>query len=294
MNLERYDMKVISHKDPDLDPYRDEISEHVATYESMGLSYCLFVEETSPLAVYFTGHEPVNLLLPMGTPMSMIQVLDYSVSAEVHAEVVSEALRLGKKHGAKYVLSQDIPTEENSLLDVFKQKGFEVRRKWLRMKRSLKDIVEAQGVLKLETVEREDLRGFLEWLGYCMTGSEGEQEDITLANMLEVPDQLLDFWYTMQELYNVYRDDDLIGALNLTPGSDTNLNNVGVAPEKRGKGYGREITAKALSRLRTLGKENVGLRVYAGNEPAIGLYGSLGFKTETETADLIMWQNGPS
>ncbi|MFW9943882.1 MAG: GNAT family N-acetyltransferase [Candidatus Sifarchaeia archaeon] len=287
-------MKVISHKDPELDTFRDGISEHVATYESMGLGYCLFVEESMPVAVYFTGNEPVNLLLPMGTPVSMIQVLNYDVSPEVHTEVVSEALRMGNEHGAKYVLSQGIPTEENSLLDVFKQKGFEVRRKWLRMKHSLKDIVQVQGGLKLETIEREDLRGFLEWLGYCMTGSEGEQEDITLANLLEVPDQLLDFWYTTQELYNVYREDDLIGALNLTPDSDTNLNNIGVAPEQRGKGYGREITIQALSRLRTLGKENVGLRVYAGNEPAIGLYESLGFETEEETVDLVMWRNGPS
>jgi ribosomal protein S18 acetylase RimI-like enzyme len=126
-----------------------------------------------------------------------------------------------------------------------------------------------------------------------MTGSQGGQEDVTLSNLLEVPDQLLDFWYTQQELYNVYREDALIGALNLTPGSDTNLNNVGVTPEQRGKGYGRQITLQALNRLRELDKEKVRLRVHAENMPAIGLYESLGFEVEEETTDLIVWRDGP-
>jgi ribosomal protein S18 acetylase RimI-like enzyme len=286
-------MKAVSHTDPELDPYRDEVSEHVATYEVMGMSYWLFLEDSNPLAIYFTGREPVNLLLPMGTPVSMIQVLDYDVSSEVHAEIASRALRMGNEHGVEYVLSSGIPVEWNLLLDAFKQKGFEERARWLRMRCSLKDTIEVQETLKLETVGSDNLRGFIEWMGHCMTGSQGGQEDITLSNLLEVPDQLLGYWSTMQELYNVYRDDDLIGALNLTPDSDTNLNNVGVAPEQRGRGYGRRITIQALSRLRALGKENARLRVHAENIPAICLYESLGFEVEEETADLIVWRNGP-
>lgn len=286
-------MKAISHAAPELDPYRDEISKHVATYESMGMSYWLFVEESNPIAVYFTGHEPVNLLLPMGTPVSMIQVLNYDVSSKVLAEVASEALRMGVEHGVKYVLSPSTPATENLLMDAFTQKGFEEHARWYRMTYSLKDVIEVQDPLRFETIERDDLRGFIEWLGHCMTGSQGGQEDVTLSNLLEVPDQLLDFWYTQQELYNVYRDDDLIGALNLTPGSDTNLNNVGVTPEQRGKGYGRQITLQALNRLRELDKEKARLRVHAENKPAIGLYKSLGFEVEEETADLIVWWDGP-
>ncbi len=286
-------MKTISHIDPDLDPYRDELSKYVATYESMGLSYWVFIEESSPLAVYFLGNEPVNLLMPMGTPMAMIQVLNYEMSPEALSEIATEALRMGRNHRVKYVLSPGIPAKENVIVDVFKREGFVEHARWYRMTYSLKDVDEVKNPLRFEAIERENLRDFIEWLGHCMTGSQGGQEDVTLSNLLEVPDQLLEIWSTQQELYNVFADDDLIGALNLTPDSDTNLNNIGVTPEQRGKGYGRQIALQALNRLRELDKEKARLRVHAENKPATGLYKSLGFKVEEEIADLIVWRNGP-
>jgi ribosomal protein S18 acetylase RimI-like enzyme len=57
----------------------------------------------------------------------------------------------------------------------------------------------------------------------------------------------------------------------------------------REKGYGRQITIQALKCLKELDVDNTCLRVYAENQPAIGLYESLGFKVEKKTIDLILW-----
>jgi ribosomal protein S18 acetylase RimI-like enzyme len=282
-------LKVISHTNPEIASYRDEISDHVANYESMGMNYWLFIEESNPVAVYFIGNEPVNLIAPLGTPVSMIQILNYDIASNSLTEAASEAMRMCKKRGVKYFLAPSIPMERKEIIDAFRNLGFQQQARWYRMTHALQNLASGTELLRFAKIERENLREFIEWMSHCMTGSQGESEDVTLSNLAEVPDQLLDFWYSMQELYNVYRDSELLGIVNLTPASDTNFNNVGVTPEHRGKGYGRQITIQALTRLRELDIKEARLRVYAENQPAIGLYESLGFKVEKETIDLILW-----
>jgi ribosomal-protein-alanine N-acetyltransferase len=53
---------------------------------------------------------------------------------------------------------------------------------------------------------------------------------------------------------------------------------VGVAPEARGLGLGRELMAAALAAGRNAGASEVFLEVGADNAAAIGLYASLGFR----------------
>ena len=93
----------------------------------------------------------------------------------------------------------------------------------------------------------------------------------------------------MQELYFAYLEIDRIGILNLTPGSQSNLNNIGVEPEFRSKGYGKLILRFALERLKELGKEKAGLRVHVKNVRATELYKSFGFNIIDKQIDLIYW-----
>ncbi|MFO0946323.1 MAG: GNAT family N-acetyltransferase [Planctomycetota bacterium] len=53
---------------------------------------------------------------------------------------------------------------------------------------------------------------------------------------------------------------------------------LGVLPESRGQGLGRELTRKALRVARKAGSEQVTLAVDEGNAPARGLYAAEGFK----------------
>ncbi|WP_327065737.1 GNAT family N-acetyltransferase [Kitasatospora sp. NBC_01302] len=52
-----------------------------------------------------------------------------------------------------------------------------------------------------------------------------------------------------------------------------------VAPEERGKGYGRELLLAAERECLAAGVRDLGLNVYADNTVALGLYASLGYRT---------------
>jgi ribosomal protein S18 acetylase RimI-like enzyme len=65
---------------------------------------------------------------------------------------------------------------------------------------------------------------------------------------------------------------------------------VGVVPEARGRGYGRELMAKALLEAKAAGVSQVTLAVDARNEPAWQLYRRLGFEpVERREVLLAVW-----
>lgn len=70
------------------------------------------------------------------------------------------------------------------------------------------------------------------------------------------------------------------GRLELTPGEVAAfVYDIEVAEDQRGKGYGRALMLFAERIALTAGERRIGLHVFAGNAPAIGLYESLGYRT---------------
>ncbi len=72
----------------------------------------------------------------------------------------------------------------------------------------------------------------------------------------------------------------LIGyaGLSNSPGAfSSDIQTIGIAPSERGKGLGRELMQRLISKAKELGSEQVMLEVRADNEPAISLYKDLGF-----------------
>ena len=55
---------------------------------------------------------------------------------------------------------------------------------------------------------------------------------------------------------------------------------MGLLPDYRGRGLGRQLVARAVRAARQAGIERVELEVFASNERAIALYRALGFVTE--------------
>ncbi|MDR7415354.1 MAG: GNAT family N-acetyltransferase [Armatimonadota bacterium] len=55
---------------------------------------------------------------------------------------------------------------------------------------------------------------------------------------------------------------------------------VAVLPQVRGRGVGRALMRRALEEARRAGKRRAALYVVEGNQPALRLYGSLGFRAE--------------
>lgn len=280
-------MKILAQKDSGIKPFREKISKYVQAYESMGLNFWLFVQESTPIALFFFGKEPINLISPPGTPMGMIQILDYDKSKNHIEGIIIEVLSIGKERNVDYLFVSSIPKAQSEIVYALKKIGFKEKDCWYKMEMFLDNIQKPQEIIKLKKVEREKVKKFLESAEHCTSGAyEGE----AMHSLSEIPDILLNFWYDMQEFYYAYKDKQMIGILTLTPGSEFNLTNIGVTPNYRSKGYGKQILLLALERLKKLNKEKVGLRVHVQNTRAKSLYESLGFKTTDQQIDLIRWK----
>lgn len=71
-----------------------------------------------------------------------------------------------------------------------------------------------------------------------------------------------------------------VGSREIAPGQEIPfVYDVEVEAEKRGKGYGRALMLHAERIVHRTGAGMLGLHVFAGNTPAIGLYESLGYAT---------------
>lgn len=114
----------------------------------------------------------------------------------------------------------------------------------------------------------------------------GESEDVAAAHALDSMQRL---WpdgrpAAGQHLYCAEVGGEVVGALWLSQTSPDNADGKGwiydveIAPAHRGKGYGRGLIKAAEKLARELGCTSLGLNVFGGNEVAIGLYQSLGFR----------------
>ena len=112
-----------------------------------------------------------------------------------------------------------------------------------------------------------------------------------LKKMRGVSEDLLDLWYGLETLYQVYANGELIGILDLNVKEGV-VGNIGVAPKHRGKGYGRQIMLFGLRKLEEERRERASLRVHVDNERAIRLYKSLGFSVDNRIKHLIWRKQG--
>jgi ribosomal protein S18 acetylase RimI-like enzyme len=279
-------MEILSQKDLKLEKYREKIEEYVKTYESMGFVYWVFITESVPIAIFFSGKEPVNLISPPGTPMGMIKILEYNLSKENINEIARKSKKIGKENNANYIVILNVPKKFSEIVDTLKTLNFEEHASWYKMKKLLDKFPKSKGELKLKEVQKEEVRDFLNFSEHCTSGSYDDESMLYLA---EISDKLLNFWYDMQILYYVCTAKEMIGILNLNLNNENNINNIGVAPEHRKKGYGREIMKYAFEKLREKKIENAGLRVHVRNVPAKHLYDSLGFKVVEQLIDIIYW-----
>ena len=114
----------------------------------------------------------------------------------------------------------------------------------------------------------------------------GESKDVAAAH---ARDSMQRLWpdgrlAAGQHLYAAEVDGDVVGALWLsetTPdGAAGNgwIYDIEIHDPHRGKGYGRDLICAAEKLALELGCSSLGLNVFGGNEVAISLYQSLGFR----------------
>jgi ribosomal protein S18 acetylase RimI-like enzyme len=87
------------------------------------------------------------------------------------------------------------------------------------------------------------------------------------------------------QIYMAEMDGQTIGKVHLETGKDIcGIYGLGVMPEYRGQGYGRETLSRAVEIMREAKAQEIMLQVVATNSNALNLYRSCGFE-ETSVMD---------
>ncbi len=278
-------LQKITHDDPAMEPFQERIADVAGIAKQLGFSYWLFVKDDQPIGFVMVGREPLQLFAPIGTPLAVFRILDFKQAPELLTEFVSEAVAIAQEKDVDYA-SISIPDDETQLIDQWKTVGFEELEHRFSMVRALDTPIEPTTELRFEQVPREELMKFLKKMKKSMNGSPDVLLNLALDSLLDIPDQFLDIWYQQELMYFAYKDTELVGVIDLTPKQGV-LNNLGVDPQHRGKGYGRQLVLFGLHKLKELELEKASLGVAANNTVALGLYKSLGFQIEDKKRILI-------
>jgi len=282
-------LQKIAHDDPAMEPFQERITNVAGIAKELGFHYWLFVKGNQPVGFVMVGREPLQLFAPSGTPLAVFRILDFKQAPKLLTEFVSEAVAIAHEKNVDYA-SISIPDDETQLIKKWKKAGFEELEHRFNMVRALDTPIELTTELRFEKVAREELMKFLTTMKKAMNGSPDRLLNLALDSLLDISDQFLDIWYPQELMYFAYKDSDLVGVIDLTPKQGV-LNNLGVDPQHRGKGYGRQIVLFGLHKLKELELEKASLGVAANNTVALELYKSLGFKIDEQKRILIWRKN---
>lgn len=277
----------IAHNDPKIEPFHEHVAELAGMAQQLGFAYWLFVKDAHPVGFAMVGKEPHSLFAPIGTPLATFRVLDYKQSPELLTEFVSAAVDIAHEHDVDYAYLS-VPDDETQLIKQWTQVGFKKMEHRMNMVKTLDTPIEPPEALRFEQVPRETLMSLLKTMKEVMSGQADVLLNLALDNLLEVPDYFLDIWYKQELMYFVYKDADLVGYLGLTPKEGT-VSNLGVNPQHRRKGYGRQILLFGLHKLQEYNHKKVNLVVAANNTAALQLYKSLSFQIEEQKC-VLMWR----
>ena len=280
-------MKVYSHIDPDAKLILEKISKYAQQAEAMKLPYWIFVQDSNPIGIVAIGKEPINLLAPPGTPVAFVNLIDAKRPKEDIEAFACEALKLATEKNVGYVLAT-FPFNESAAISQFEKLDFKEFDDCYRMVCQLDKTFEPSSGLQFVQVKKEEMRKFITLAEKFLEGSP----DVTLTEALkhfpELPDEFLTVYNSLEEFYFVTKDQQIVGILNIKT-SEGRISNIGVDPQQRGKGYGRQIMLFGLEQLKKNGCRQAFLRVHVENKPAIHLYESLGF-TKAERYRRIIWR----
>jgi ribosomal protein S18 acetylase RimI-like enzyme len=283
-------LRHIAHDDPEIEAVKDRISKYTKMVEPFGFTYQVYLNENDLVGIAYIGQEPMQLFKPIGTPLIRFLILDYDQPVEMLHAFADDVLNLAKTREVDFAYI-NIPAGHDSITKHLGQIGFHELANRLEMIRPLDEIFEVSDTLRYERVQRTELIQFGECMKAFMSGSQDAVLDMVLENLLSFPEPLLDQWYKSIQAYFVYHGNELVGILDINPPASGHINNIGVAPTHRGKGFGTEMLRFCLKLFKESGAEKAGLGVNATNKLAIGVYEKLGFTVDEQVQTYIWWKN---
>jgi GNAT superfamily N-acetyltransferase len=258
----------------------------------MGLSYWVGIEGDEPIGFLSVGQEPIRMIAPIGTTVALVSSLKMEKSLDAYLDFASKVIEIAQELNAQHVFTNLPNNKYEDAIVQFQKAGFEAFVQSYHMQVQIDDDLVYSGDLRFERVERKDMDHFSQLMIEFMQGASDPMLRIVLGNIVKLPESMLDMWFGSEEFYIAYKDDEVVAILDISPKSQDNIANIGVSPNFRGKGYGKQLMLFAIQSLKAHDIEQAQVRVSATNQPAIALYESLGFKQIQEDTALIWWRDG--
>ncbi len=279
-------LRVIDLDAPEFAALKKKLEPNLSTLEALGGKIVVFAEDTQEVGAVYIGKEPLQLLEPIGTPLSRFFVLNFEHPPEILEEFAIKAMDAAKDANVffAYII---IPADQSKLAAKFEELGFQRYAEKYTMELLLEAPKEPQLKLRYEQVKREEMDRFQKATTEFMSGSPDVVLNRILQNLQTVPEQFLDLWFQQVQLFFVYKEKELVGILDLTP-SNGEINNIGVAKQHRGKGYGSEMLDFSLNLIRASGCDKAHLDVVVENTQALQLYKKKGFEIKAHTK-VLLW-----
>ncbi len=282
-------LRVLFHKDVEAAPLLSKVSDYTKTAAMLKLPFWIFTEHSDPIGVVITGKEPVRLLAPMGTRLAIVNLIQKNWSGDLLKEFASQTVKLALEQEAAY-MTVELLAEEEAAIDSFAEAGFSVLADSFMMSLQLNQEFTFLHTLEFNQVRKEEMANWIQSARKCLSGSKDVVMERILANIGDLPRNLMDMYYSLEKFYFVNRGEQEIGVLNYNPQAGM-ISNIGVDVTERGQGYGRQIMLFGLKQLQTANCEQAKLRVHVENQPAIRLYESLGFKV-SKRRKLLIYETG--
>jgi ribosomal protein S18 acetylase RimI-like enzyme len=280
-------MKVYSHADPDVKPFLEKISRYAQQAKAMNLPYWVFVQNLNPIGIVAVGKEPIQLLASPGTPVTLINLIETKQAEEVVEDFVSEALKLSTQKNVGYAMAT-FPFNEDMAISQFKKLGFKEFDDCYQMICQLDEIFKSSEELQFTQVKKEEMRQFIKLAEKFLQGSPDVTLTETLKHLPQLPDEFLNFYHSLEKIYFAQKNQQTVGVLSINTSKGL-ISNIGVDPQQRGKGYGKQIMLFGLELLKENGCKQAYLRVHVKNKPAVSLYESLGF-VKAERYKRLIWR----
>lgn len=281
-------MRAYSHTHPKVQSLVEVIPEAARKAKSMNLPYWIIAQDVSPLGIVIVGHEPLQLTAPPGTPVALVALEPSQASAEDLPDFISTVTKfVMEKNLANALVTLSFNHRE--AVTQFIQAGFEAFDDYYLMSCKLSQPLTLSTDLKFEPVKPEEIREWFNTATRFFAGSTDTALNVALQFMPNLPDAFLTQYLANENLYFVTMGATKIGILDIHR-TNAWIGNMAVDSERRRQGYGKQILIFALKQLQTRGCSKAGLRMHVNNNPALKLYGSVGFK-KTARYKRLLWQN---
>jgi ribosomal protein S18 acetylase RimI-like enzyme len=274
--------------DPSFKSLRKKVIERAEELEKQEKEYWI-IGNVSPILITSSLIEPSYMLEPAGTRLGRLFLAHDDLAEDRIHRAISTVKELASKVDMRYIVYHSDSGKDNSCLAVLYEEGFEIVDRYLLMRAELNEKYPEDTRLEFVLANSEEKRKILLHLQYkYYQGSEDERAVRIMEHMMGVPSETLDRWYDMKASYLVMNGNHTIGIVAVSVDGQT-LNSIAVAPDHRGKGFGREMANYALNRMIELGCRECGLRVHQDNKEAVNLYKSLGFEIQQKGIMAALW-----